>query len=173
MNTQEIWSRYGQEVYLFILRNTRDKNVANDVFQNCFLKIHRNVHQLKSEQKLKAWVFQICRNEIANYYNRESSYVNTLANSPESSEENFQHICCFDKFIDDLPQDYKEVIELTYMEGKKQDEVADTLQISLANVKARIRRSKALLKKRFQECCKYKVDTKGNLVGSPDCPTCT
>ena len=175
MNSNEIYQKYGQEMYFFILKNVKNKNITNDIFQSSFLKIHKNIHQLKDEQKSRAWVFQICRNEVANYFNKELTHSNsnTTTLPLHDIHEVYGDICCLDRFIDDLPQTHKEVIVLTYIEGKKQVEVAEILKISIANVKARIRRSKAMLKKRFLECCKYEINKKGKLIGAPDCRTCT
>ncbi|MEM7109320.1 MAG: sigma-70 family RNA polymerase sigma factor [Bacteroidota bacterium] len=172
MDSQKIYQKYGQEVYFLILKKVKDQSTAKDIFQSTFLKVHKNIHQLKTEQKSRAWVFQICRNEIANYFN-ERVVNNYTLSSPASNEEHAHvDICCFDRFINDLPDLNKEVIVLTYVTGKKQEEVADILQMSIANVKARIRRSKALLKKRFLECCKYEMNTKGKLIGTPNCSVC-
>src|SRR5690606_2267222 len=149
-----------------------NENAANDIFQNTFLKIHKNLHQLKEKEKIKAWVFQIARNEIANYFKRESIYGAGLHNSEATVSEKHQNICCFDKFVTALPIIYREPIELVYIKGKKQKEAAEILSISLANIKARIRRAKDILKKDFSECCNYEFDKKGNLVGEPDCANC-
>ena len=58
MNSNEIYQKYEQEMYFFILKNVKNKNITNDIFQSSFLKIHKNIHQLKDEQKSRAWVFQ-------------------------------------------------------------------------------------------------------------------
>ena len=70
-NTYDIWKRMGDEIYFFILKKVKDRNIANDVFQEVFLKIHANIGSLKQEGKLKSWAFQIVRNEIANYFIKE------------------------------------------------------------------------------------------------------
>lgn len=172
METQKIWNRFGEELYFFILKKVKDKNAANDIFQNSFLKIHKNLSKLKKEEKTKAWVFQIARNEIVNHFNKESVYLEQLNTNKETPLEKYQHICCFDKFINDLPKIYREVIELVYIKGHKQKDVAGILDISLENVKARIRRAKDILKKNFNECCKYEFDKNGNLTGESNCSVC-
>ena len=173
MNSNVIYQKYGQEVYFAILKKVKDKHAANDIFQSTFYKVHKNIHQLKDQQKSRAWVFQISRNEIANYFNEELTHEDVESLVASDGYDVYEDICCFDRFIDDLPKIYKEVIELTFMGGKRQEEVSEILGISTANVKARIRRSKALLKKRFIECCNYDMNTKGKLVGVPNCATCT
>lgn len=172
METQKIWKQFNEELYFFILKKVKNETATNDIFQNTFLKIHKNLYQLKEEEKLKAWVFQIARNEIANHFKNEAKYIAPVEEIEEIISEKKDDYCCFDRFINDLPTIYRETIELVYLKGKKQDEVAEILAISLANVKARIRRSKDILKEKFSECCKYEFDKNGSLIGEPNCSKC-
>lgn len=172
METQEIWDRFNNEVYFFILKKVNDKTATGDIFQNTFLKVHKNRSQLQDETKLRAWVFQIARNEIANHFNKESLYVAKTHTDTDTPLQNYQHICCFDKFITDLPKIYRDVIELVYIQGKKQHDAAEILDISLVNVKGRVRRAKDILKKNFNECCKYELDKNGRLTGESNCAVC-
>ena len=174
ITSQELYQKHGQEAYFFILKQVRDKNVANDIFQSSFLKIHKSVHQLNEDSKARGWIFQICRNEISNFFISETKHQTPAdKQTVEDSSDSLSHICCFDRFIDELPPTYKEVIVQTYLKGKNQEEVAKNLKISLANVKARVRRSKAILRKRFQECCKFDVNSNGKLIGAPNCSICS
>lgn len=175
MDTNTIWEGFNEQLYFFILKRVQDKEVANDVFQETFLKIHSRNHQLRDEKKLKAWVYQIARNEIINHYNTKPLSANEPIFESQLTDEQLQaheQICCFDKFITQLPPNYKTVIELVYLKGMKQQEVAVQLNISLANVKARLRRAKELLKEKFNTCCKYKVNKKGKLTGESNCQQC-
>lgn len=172
METQKIWKQFNEELYFFILKKVKNETATNDIFQNTFLKIHKNLHQLKEEEKAKAWVFQIARNEIANHFKNETKHIGAVEEIEEIISEKNQAYCCFDRFINDLPIIYREPIQLVYIKGKKQQEAAEILQISLANVKARIRRSKDILKEKFSECCKYELDKNGSLIGEPDCSVC-
>lgn len=172
MKTQKIWNDFNDELYFFILKKVKNKDVANDIFQNTFLKIHNNLPNLKKEEKARAWVFQIARNEIFNHFNKESIYVDKLGTTKETSFEKQEYICCFDKFINDLPEIYKQVIELIYIKGQKQKDVAKELDISIENVKVRIKRAKNILKKKFNECCKYEFDKNGKLIGESNCSIC-
>lgn len=172
METQKIWNNFNDELYFFILKKVKNKEVTNDIFQNTFLKIHKNLSKLENEEKVKAWIFQIARNEIVNHFKKESMYVEKLDLNNEISLQKYQHICCFDKFINDLPEIYRQVIELIYVKGLQQKAVAKELEISLENVKVRIKRAKDILKKKFNECCKYEIDKNGKLIGESNCSIC-
>ncbi|MFO7719065.1 MAG: sigma-70 family RNA polymerase sigma factor [Gillisia sp.] len=172
METIAIWNSFNSDLYFFILKKVKNKDIANEILQNSFLKIHLNINQLKDSQKVKAWSFQIVRNEIANYFNNQSKTNHNVnfyqLNDPDSDKD----FCCLDRFISNLPKDYYEVIELVYIKGKKQIEAAGLLEISIANVKARIRRAKSILKINFNECCKFELNEEGKLTGDPDCSYC-
>ncbi|WKN40931.1 sigma-70 family RNA polymerase sigma factor [Tunicatimonas pelagia] len=172
METQDVWNSFNDELYFFLLKKVKDTDVANDIFQSTFLKIHKNLPKLKEEEKVKAWIFQIARNEIANYFNAEAIYVDNSATNEETPLQEYQFVCCFDKLINDLPEIYQEVINMVYIKGHKQKDVANELGISLENTKARIRRAKDILKEKFQECCKYELDKKGKLTGESNCSIC-
>ncbi|MCM4161259.1 sigma-70 family RNA polymerase sigma factor [Antarcticibacterium flavum] len=170
--TQKIWDTYKDELYFFILKRVKEPGDAGDIFQNTFLKIHRNLERLKDHSKIRAWAYSIARNEIANFFDKESLYVEKTGIKHPGETEIYEEVCCFDRFINELPGIYKEAIELVYICGKKQQEAADTLEISLANLKARVRRAKELLKQKFNECCKYEIDEHGDLVGESNCAKC-
>lgn len=172
METLNIWDNFSDELYFFILKKVKHKHVANDIFQNTFLKIHEKLSTLREEKRAKAWVFQIARNEVINHFNKESNYIDQLHNSEVDDVQETSYACCFDKFINDLPEKYKSVVEMVYINGHKQKDVAKKLEISLENTKARIRRAKDMLKNRLMECCQYGLNKKGNLIGEPNCSTC-
>jgi RNA polymerase sigma-70 factor, ECF subfamily len=170
--TQKIWEDHKDELYFFILKRVKEPGAAGDILQNTFLKIHKNLDRLKEPAKTRAWVFSIARNEIANFFNKESIYTGKIDSNDDPGIDTYEEICCFERFINELPEIYKKAIDLVYIQGKKQQEAADKLEVSLANLKARIRRAKDLLKKNFNECCKYELDKNGDLVGEANCAKC-
>ncbi|RAI88049.1 MULTISPECIES: sigma-70 family RNA polymerase sigma factor [Algoriphagus] len=168
MDSEEIYQKYYSTLFFFILKRVKDEVATKDILQTTFLKIHEKKYQLKDRSKLKGWLFQITRNEIANYFNsRDSQPV-----EEPISETNVETPCCLDRFIDELPKLYQTPVQLVYLEGKSQQETANLLGISLASTKGRIRRAKEILKERFRICCKYQVNEKNQLVGKSDCEVC-
>ncbi|WP_343065482.1 sigma-70 family RNA polymerase sigma factor [Arenibacter arenosicollis] len=172
METAAIWERFKSEVYFFILKKVRDTDITNEVMQNSFLKIHQGINTLKNPEKVKAWVFQIVRNEIANHYNQRSESVLSPQEELSATSNSYNDLCCLDRFINSLPKQYKEVVEQVYLKGKTQVEAAALIGISLSNVKARIRRAKLILINNFNTCCKFKINAEGKLIGDSNCTRC-
>ncbi|WBL24586.1 sigma-70 family RNA polymerase sigma factor [Zunongwangia sp. HGR-M22] len=173
MNTREIWEKYHIEFYFFILKRVKNEEHTNDILQNSFIKIHKNLDKLKNPGKLKSWIFQIIRNEINDYFKDSVYCVRDIRfqNSEEDSSP-FTQVCCFDKFLNELPEKNRRLMKLVYVDGKPQKEAAELASLSLANAKALIRRSKKIMKNRFKECCKYETNTEGKLVGQSQCSLC-
>ncbi|MCM4168185.1 RNA polymerase sigma factor FliA [Arenibacter antarcticus] len=172
MDTVTIWNKFNGQMYFFILKKVQDRDATNEIMQNSFLKIHQNIDQLKNQEKVKAWAFQIVRNEIYNHFNNSTKKVEDFNSAPIIQTENYSDFCCFDHFITDLPQEYRTVMTLVYINGMKQKEAASEIGISLANVKARVRRAKAILIMNFKECCKFNLNHEGKLVGESNCSRC-
>lgn len=172
MKTEKIIYEFGNELFFFILKKVKDKEVSNDIFQNTFLKIHEKSHQLKDESKVKAWVFQIARNEINDYYQSKQKDFGDIKGEIANNGEDFIEVCCLNKMINQLPDIYKEVIDLAYVEGKKQKEIAELLSLSLSNVKIRLSRGKEILKQNLRACCQYEITENGKLKGESRCSSC-
>ncbi len=173
LKTNELWAEHGSSLYFFILKRTRNTAATEDILQNTFLKVHERLDTLKDPAKAKVWIFQIGRNETANYFQANSNPTALLEDTPTEDTPVKQDFCCFERFIDELPDHFQKAIRLVYVEGKTNAEAATQLGLSLANVKAQLRRSKTILKKRFQECCAYEINEAGKLVGEPDCDVCS
>ena len=173
MDTIEIWENYKDEFYFFIRKRVKNEDCTNDILQSSFLKIHKNLDRLKDSGKLKPWAFQIIRNQINDYFNHSFfSISDAQLQDVEGDSSPFTEVCCFDKFLEGLPEEYRDVMKLVFIDGKPQLEAAALMGISLANTKARIRRSKIMMKDRFKKCCKYETDSAGKLVGQSKCATC-
>lgn len=178
MTKQEIYEIHHQEIYYFLLKKMKDSDDAKNILQNTFLKAFENYGQVRDEKKIKSWLFRIARNEMLDYYKREPDYVSRdgkklrLSDFKETEFYMSKQFCCFDTFVDELPEIYKRPIKLIYKEGKKQSETAEILGLKLTTVKARVRRAKSILVKNFNECCHYKIAKNGKLVGEQNCVRC-
>ncbi len=174
LKTIDIWNEFRNDIYFFILKRLKNRDDALEILQNSFVKIHNNLGQLKNLSKRKPWVFQIVRNEIINYFNRNKPVEELKGKEIDTFEDrgDFADLCCLDRFLEGLPERYRDVINLVYVVGRTQQQAADEMGISLANAKARIHRGKGMLIEKFNSCCKFKLDENGKLSGESNCIAC-
>jgi len=175
-STAEVWDKFHDNIYHFILKRVKNETDTEDILQEVFLKIHLKKDTLRDESKLQSWIYQISRNSIADYYKAESKSPDNEVPDLEDVEVGFygkqEMFCCLHPFIDELPDKYKNAIKLSDLEGKKQQEVAEIIGISLSGAKSRVQRAREILKARFVDCCNFSMDENGNLVGEQDCARC-
>lgn len=175
-NTQQIWDSLQESLFYFILKRVKDKDLSRDILQEVFIKIHLKLDQLKDSEKVKAWAYQITRNQIAEHFRKTKNTVALSEFREEQLSEGFESdgidFCCFENFVEELPEKYEEIVTLINIEGKKQVEAAEELDLSLPNVKSRVYRAKEMLKQKFVECCRFSLNENGLLIGEQDCQRC-
>jgi RNA polymerase sigma-70 factor (ECF subfamily) len=66
--TEKIWEKFYTKLKGFVLKQVLHEDVAEDILQDVFIKIHSHIETLRDESKLQSWIFQITRNTIADLY---------------------------------------------------------------------------------------------------------
>jgi RNA polymerase sigma-70 factor (ECF subfamily) len=166
---EHIWRTYHKQLLSFILKRVKDKSIAEDILQEVFIKIHSKIDSLQEGRKVKAWLFQITRNTIIDYYRKADSLedldspVNDLeAENDPSALEDIQ--TCIVPMIKSLPEDYRDALLLTELNGLSQKELSEKLKISYSAAKSRVQRGRSLLKEALSQCCSFEQDSKGRIV---------
>jgi len=150
-------------------------NDAEDMAQDVFDKISRNLGGFNGKSKLSTWIYRIATNTAIDRL-RSASYKQTsgstplkdtsgfdsrIADNPFGSPATDQALIrremsgCVNEYIDNLPSDYKAVLVLRELEGLSNREIADFLEISLDNVKIRLYRARAKLKVLLSDGCDF------------------
>ena len=175
-STAEVWEKFHENIYNFILKRVKNESDADDILQEVFLKIHLKKDTLRDESKLQSWIFQISRNAIADFYHTGKKTSDSEVEDLEDMDVGFygkqEMFCCLHPFIDELPEKYKSAITLADLNGKKQHEVAEILGLSLSGAKSRVQRAREILKTKFVHCCNFSLNENGDLVGEQDCARC-
>jgi RNA polymerase sigma-70 factor (ECF subfamily) len=148
--TENIWFEYHNKLTDFIKKRVAG-DVADDLLQDVFLKIHSRINSLKEDAKLESWLYQITRNTIIDYYRsvRPTEKLPDWIAEPQSDTGNKireELSSCMIPMIDQLPEKYRLVMRLSEIEGKTQKEVAEIAGISLSGAKSRVQRGRLLLK---------------------------
>ncbi|MCX7551939.1 sigma-70 family RNA polymerase sigma factor [Xanthomarina sp. F2636L] len=178
MTTQAIWNLYAEDVKRFILSKVKDIVIADDLLQDTFIKVHTKKDSLKDEDKLKAWLFSVARYTVLDYYRNNHIDINQAEEDfvfIENDNEHTEHDCLHG-IIKQLPKKYRDPLFLADIKGLKQMEVAQQLKLPLPTVKSQIQRARKQIAQGFMDCCDFKMNSEGHLVGEikdkKDCKVC-
>lgn len=169
-NIELIWKQYHSKLHAFINKRVNNPSVADDILQEIFIKIQSQIKTLKWAGKIQAWIYQIARNAIIDYYRThkpDSELPESLsAPVPEPDDTARQEIIDgLLLMIRKLPPHYREFVMMSEIEGLKQAEVAAIQKVTISCAKARIQRGRARLKKMLLQCCHFKFDSQGRVIG--------
>jgi RNA polymerase sigma-70 factor (ECF subfamily) len=168
--TEAIWSHLSSDLRRFIRRRVSDEHVADDLLQETFMRVHRNMETLQEAERIAAWVYQIARNVVRDHHRKTSDAVVALADTdpPDSDEQGqsgCQNITWLTEMIGSLPDGYRQAVEMAETEQRSQQEVANLLGLSLSGAKSRIQRGRAMLKEVLERCCSFELDSRGRVMG--------
>lgn len=163
----------------FVGRRVGNPADAEDVVQDVFVQMQRNLDVLSSADRLDAWAFRIARNAIADYYRaphrREASGKGTakildelaadsIDGEPSTDARAEMAHCCIAPMVRQLPDGYRQAIELTELEGMTQTAAAERLGLSVPGMKSRVQRGRARLRAMLLRCCEIEADRRGRVV---------
>lgn len=169
MNASEkVWHEYHSSLRSFIKSRIIDDTATDDTLQNVFLKMHTGLASLKDKTKLKSWLYQIARNAIIDYFRSRKPTVEVPEWLPQPETDPGEKVAqelskCLQPMIQLLPENYREAIILSELNGLTQKEVAQVQGISISGAKSRVQRGRAILKNMLAECCRLEFDHSGRL----------
>ena len=166
--TEQIWKEFNKQLLGFIKTRINDDEIANDILQEVFIKIHRNINSVKDNEKITNWVYQITRNSIIDFYrNKKNKSVFTDLNNilpQEIKVQNSDFSKCIIPFIKQLPNKDQEILNKVSFGGISQKEYAEQYNLSYSATKSRVQRAREKLKMAFVNCCDIKTDKYGNII---------
>ncbi|MBX3734305.1 MAG: sigma-70 family RNA polymerase sigma factor [Verrucomicrobiae bacterium] len=173
---EELWADFAGRMRNFIRSRVRHHADSEDILQEVFLKIHRNLPSLRADQKMEAWVWRIVRHAIADHF-RDQRTGDPLLHDVEPATERSADLpdlaCCLREFVDQLTPAHRDALRLTDWEGLTQADLARHLGLSISGTKSRIQRARAALKSRLDACCRFELDRRGTLIeATPREPAC-
>ncbi len=178
--TEKIWHEYHQKLAAFI-RSKVAEEVADDLLQEVFIKIHSRLDSLKENAKLESWLYQITRNTIIDHYRskRTGEELPGWIEQPQSEEEEVIRMelsACLEPMVKELPDKYRNAVQMSEIENKTQQEVADQEGLSLSGAKSRVQRGRTLLKTMLHDCCQFEINKNNQVVSyeqrDQDCKYC-
>ncbi|ULL14738.1 RNA polymerase sigma factor SigZ [Paenibacillus sp. H1-7] len=164
-----LWSDYYLRLKRFVANRIQNQADVEDIVQDVFIKINDHIDDLKDEQKLSSWIYQIARNSMVDYFRKkkwDDELPAQLQITDEYEEPDLAQevIACFESVIQQLPEKYKEAVELSMLKGMSQKELSERLGISYSGAKSRVQRGREMLKELLTGCCHIESDRYGNII---------
>ena len=184
VSIDNFWHDFTAQLKRFIASRVQNEMDVDDILQEVFIKIHRGIQRLEDPSKLHAWVYQVTRNTIIDYYRKSEQSVEVSSELPDvpaeesvNEEAEAEVATWLRPMMEELPEKYREALQLTDIQGLTQKELAERLNISLSGAKSRVQRAREKLKEVILGCCHVEVDRRGKIVDweskEPDCRYCT
>jgi RNA polymerase sigma-70 factor (ECF subfamily) len=163
--------RYKNQLYKFIYLKVKDVDLANDIFQESFIKVVQNIKAGKynEEGKFLPWATRIAQNLVIDYY-RKHKKVRIFSERNTFNEDFgiFQRIACEDKnylqkksteeleeqlveLMNHLPKVQREIVELRIFHDLSFKEIAESEKISINTALGRMRYALINLRKLLEE----------------------
>lgn len=140
-------------------RYTRDREQAQDVLQDAFIKIFTNLNQLESPEKLESWMKATVVHTAINHYHRtrkhEMLFAPAFENEEQESNEPYADLQSFSDdylvaIVNELPDGCRVVFNLYAVEGYSHAEIAAMMNVTEGTSRSQLHHAKHLLKKRLK-----------------------
>ena len=157
---ETLLKRYREEIYaLCITRTAGNKEDANDLVQETFVKVFINLEKYDPKYTFGQWIYTIARNTFVDFSrSRKSNALNPQNLSPEIDNTaqsssptpedyiiNAQQRAQIERYISMLPEDYRQLFELRFLDEYSYEEIAEKLDMKLGTVKTRIFRVRNMM----------------------------
>ncbi len=149
-------SRHQSRIFSYILHIVKNRDLAEDIFQETFVKAIMTIKQGRYTEngKFSAWITRIAHNLIIDFYRQEKS-ENTVSTDDEEtnflnrkdlSEDNIEDVMVVDqihkdvkRIVDALPDSQREVLVMRYYQNMSFKEIADATNVSINTALGRMR----------------------------------
>ncbi len=154
---ENLFKRYLKQVYNFVFRFVNDKHIAQDLTQEIFLKVFKNIKKFKKDKNFRIWLFKIARNAIYDFFKKKKEFIFSDFEKEDDKDFKFEDYLLTEEDLFKIYNDYylleklkqeinelKEKDKMLYLLYYEQDynlnEIAEILEESLNTVKSRHRR---------------------------------
>lgn len=140
---------YSDRLYRFVLKNIKDVQKAEDIVQDSYEKLWKNLENVNAE-KVKSYLFTTAYHTMIDRIRKEkrSSFTEDLNLNEESHENNYSDLNeILKEAVDRLPEVQRMVLLLRDYEGYSYKEIGELAHLSEAQVKVYIYRARVFLKK--------------------------
>ncbi len=156
-----------ENVKAYVSKLTPDKDQADELTQEVFLKAHDSIGALRGHDKLVPWLRRIAYNTIIDHHRKKKTvpFITDLpADDDISNEGNEELMKCITRMLEDLPETDRNLLDAIEIKGMTQVEYAQKYNLTVSTVKSRIQRAKQKIKIGISGNCFLVTDLYGNVV---------
>jgi len=161
---EQLYQRHVRLLHGYLYKRLGSAADADDICQEAFIKAFQKLGQYRGDASFKNWLFQIAKNLIVDHWRSQSKCTTVpideffnLGREPITPEAEAAEIKSQERtakqlnnILNQLPEDYRKIIELRFLQGCSIREAANQIGISEANAKVRqyraIKKAQDLLK---------------------------
>lgn len=169
---RELVRRYERPVFTLVYRMVRDRELAEDLAQDAFVKVLNHIDRYSPEFKFSSWIFKIANNVAIDHLRRRRLDTISMDGSPHAATAADVEASAFDLEADQenaldelearelgsaieqaiarLRPEYRSCIMLRHVEGRSYEEIAATLDLPLGTVKTYIHRARHELRRALE-----------------------
>lgn len=165
---EEIVKMYQQKICSTIFYMVKNENIVEDLAQEVFIKVYRNLSKFNEESSLYTWIYRITMNTCIDQIKKEKkiTYINTYVDTEDGEiemqfEDESQRLDeimesklkreSLIKAIKTLPEEQRALIVLRDIRQFKYMEIAEMLKLNLGTVKSKINRARQSLKEALEK----------------------
>lgn len=140
--------RYSQPVFSLIIRIIGNREDAEELTQDVFLKVFRSLGSFQGGSSFSTWLYRIAYNTVISatrkkkqlWLSLEESMVGDISLEEPELINNEELLACLENALQQLPPDDRGLVQLFYMQEKSIDEIGLITNLSIANVKTKLHR---------------------------------
>ncbi|MEJ7768618.1 MAG: sigma-70 family RNA polymerase sigma factor [Chitinophagaceae bacterium] len=154
---EELYNRFASKMYAVCLRYSNNTDDAQDLLQEGFIKIFKNLDRFRAEGSFEGWIRRVFVNTSIEHYRRKVNLFSTSEREEalvkDSSVSALDKLAEKDiiKLVQDLSPGYRTVFNMYAIEGFSHKEIGGILGISEGTSKSQLARAKGILQKKVQE----------------------
>lgn len=150
-----LYRQYSVPMFRVVLRFSRDRAEAEDMMQDGFVRVFRDMSQFRSEGALGGWIRRIMVNTALSHLRKQRDFIRDIPDfSPFENmlrtDEDFASNLDAEtllKYLQKLPPGYRAVFNLYAIDGYSHEEIAEQLGISIGTSKSQLFKAREYLKK--------------------------
>jgi RNA polymerase sigma-70 factor (ECF subfamily) len=154
----QLYDMYCQAMFTIAQRYVKDSFVAEDMMQDAFIKVFKNIQSFKGEVTIGAWIKRIVINQCIDYLKKKRIELVsieekelTIADEDDWTVKEEVSMNIVTSAINSLPEKYKVVLNLYLIEGYDHQEIAKVLNITEVNSRSQLMRGKNKLRGQLKQ----------------------